>query len=284
MLSTERLVRSDSDYYIYTPGSLATNLFLYPSIVGHFTYNPGYRLSRDSFDSFLCIYVKRGQGTIISNGQRVEASQDQIVLLDCYTPHAYEVTKTWDTLWMHFDGPSARGYYDAITQGKDFVLTLNSTYRFEKYLNKIYEAFRDSTPVNDATLNNWIVNMMTELLVSRETSDKGAVGSDIIEDIVSYIMDHLSEDITLEALARKASLSPFYFSRLFKKETGFTPHDYILTTKINHAKFLLLSSSMSIKDICFQLGFNSESAFCTAFKKKIGETPSEFRSNHSTSF
>jgi AraC-like DNA-binding protein len=101
-------------------------------------------------------------------------------------------------------------------------------------------------------------------------------------DVVSYIMEHLSEDVSLEELAKKASLSPFYFSRLFKKETGFTPHDYILTTRINHAKFLLLTSSLSIKDICFQLGFSSESAFCTAFKKKIGETPSEFRTNHTT--
>ena len=280
MRSQERYVRKDSDYYIHTPGSLASNLFLYPSIVGHFTYEPGYRLSRDSFDSFLCIYVKHGSGTIRSGGESYDVSKGQIVFLDCYRPHAYEVSQTWDTMWMHFDGTNARGYYDAITQGRNLVITLGSTYRFEKYLNKIYEAFRDSAPVNDATLNNWIVNMMTELLVSRESSDKGAGGSEIIEDVVSYIMDHLSEDMPLETLAGKASLSPFYFSRLFKKETGFTPHDYILTTKINHAKFLLLTSSMSIKDICFQLGFSSESAFCTAFKKKIGETPSEFRTNH----
>jgi AraC-like DNA-binding protein len=284
MLSTERLVRKDSDYYIYTPGSLASNLFLYPSIVGHFTYQSGYRLSRDSFDSFLCIYVKNGCGTILSGKERYEVSRGQIILLDCYQPHTYEVNQPWETLWMHFDGVQARGYYDAITQGKNLVVTLSSTYRFEKYLTKIYEAFRDSTPVNDATLNNWIVNMMTELLVSRESTDRSANGSDVIEDVVSYIMEHLSEDVSLEELARKASLSPFYFSRLFKKETGFTPHDYILTTRINHAKFLLLTSSLSIKDICFQLGFSSESAFCTAFKKKIGETPSEFRTNHTTSF
>lgn len=278
MLSTEKFINPKSDYYIYTPGSTAQNLFLYPTIVGHFKYESGYHLYRESFDSFLCIFIKQGSCTVKALGQTYTASENQIIFLDCYQPHSYESDTPWEAQWIHFDGPLARGYYEAITQNKNIVITLSSTYRFEKYLSKIYLAFKNSEPISDAKMNNWIVNLMTELFTSKQPSDN-VNSSDIVEDIVSYIMDNLDQELSLEDLAAKANLSPFYFSRLFKKETGFSPHDYILTTRINHAKYLLRTSTMSVKDICFTLGFSSESAFCTAFKKKTNSSPGDFRSS-----
>ncbi len=284
MFSNEKFINPKSDYYIYTPGSTAQNLFLYPTIIGHFKYERGYHLYRDSFDSFLIIFIKQGSCTVRALGQSFEAHENQIIFLDCYQPHAYESNTPWEAEWFHFDGPLARGYYDAITQNKNIVLNLSTTYRFEKYLSKIYCAFKDSKPISDATMNNWIVNLMTELFVSKQTTDGSGSSSDVIEDVVSYIRDNLASDLALEDLAAKANLSPFYFSRLFKKETGFSPHDYILTTRINHAKYLLLTTSLSVKDICFELGFSSESAFCTAFKKKTLQSPGDFKSSHTKDY
>ena len=85
------------------------------------------------------------------------------------------------------------------------------------------------------------------------------------------------QELSLEDLAAQAALSPFYFSRLFKRETGFSPHRYILAARIGNAKFLLQSTGDSVKRICFTVGFTSESSFCTAFKKETGLTPSEYR-------
>ncbi len=280
MLSTEKFVKPNSDFYVYTPSTLAAKLFLYPTIVGHFSYEPGYNLHRDSYDSFLCMYIKNGSCSVTSDGKTFTAGKGQIVLLDCYKPHSYSSDVAWDAFWFHFDGVQARDYYNEITANRNIVLSLGATYRFEKYIKKIYEVFKDSIPTADALLNSWIINIMTELMVNRAVLEKENIISDVIEDIISYITDNISENITLEQLAKKASLSPYYFSRQFKAETGFTPHDYILTAKINHAKYLLVSSQMSIKDICFNLGFNSESAFCIAFKKKVDATPSEYRSSN----
>ena len=106
---------------------------------------------------------------------------------------------------------------------------------------------------------------------------EGHVSANFIEDMVAYINEHLAGPLTLEELASQASLSPFYFSRLFKKETGFTPHGYVITARVNNAKFLLKSSNATIKEICFGTGFTSESSFCTTVKKITGSTPSEYR-------
>lgn len=277
MLSTEALVSPGSDYYIYTPSAQAQGLFLYPLLVGHFQYLPGYCLRRSSLDSFLIMHVTRGGCQVEWGGRQFRARAGQIVVLDCYASHAYHTADGWEAEWLHFDGPCARGYFDAVTGGDSPVVTLKNSYRFEKNLHQIYTQFRDAAPVREAVLNNCIVNLITELLVSRETANPGAQSAGIIEDSVAYINDHLTQELPLADLAAQAALSPFYFSHLFKKETGFSPHQYILATRISSAKFLLQSTGDSVKTICFTVGFTSESSFCTAFKRETGLTPSEYR-------
>lgn len=278
MLSAENLVAHGSDYYIYTPSAQAQGLFLYPLIVGRFQYLPGYCLRRTALDSFLVMHVVRGGCKVECGGKHFRAREGQVVVLDCYAPHAYYTSGGWEAAWLHFDGPCARGYYDAVLSGGSPVISLKNSYRFEKYLNKLYTQFRDALPTREALLNSYIVNLLTELLVGRDSANPGAQSAGIIDDSIAYINDHLTYELSLEGLAAKAALSPFYFSRLFKKETGFSPHQYILATRISNAKFLLQSTDDSVKNICFTVGFTSESSFCTAFKKETGLTPSEFRS------
>jgi len=277
MLSTEQGVIHGSDYYIYTPSSQATAMFLYPISTGYFRYLPGYCLRRSSYDSFLIMYMRKGSCEIESGGRTYHAKADQIVLLDCYKPHCYYTTTGWDAEWLHFDGSNARNYFEAILDNGIPVIGLHDTYRFEKYLHKIYSSFKEHLSIKEALLNNYIVNILTELLIGRDLEHSVNVSASIIEDTVAYINEHLTDPLTLEELASQASLSTFYFSRLFKKETGFTPHGYVITARVNIAKFLLKSSNSTIKEICFGTGFTSESSFCTTFKKVTGSTPSEYR-------
>lgn len=281
MLSIEKGVIPGSDYYVYTPSAQASAMFLYPVSTGYFRYLPGYCLRRASFDSFLIMYMRRGSCEVETGGRTYHAEADQIVLLDCYEPHCYYTGTGWDAEWLHFDGVNARGYYKAIVENRIPVISLHDTYRFEKYLHKLYTSFRDHISIKEALLNNYIVNILTELLIGCDAEHSANVSSSIIEDTVAYINEHLAAPLTLKALASQASLSPFYFSRLFKKETGFTPHGYVIMARVNNAKFLLKSSNATIKEICFGTGFTSESSFCTTFKKITGSTPSEYRESTS---
>ena len=111
MISYEPGVMKDSDYYVYTASSLAEKTFFYPVCVGHFLYDATYSLKRSSYDSFLIVYMKKGQCIVTTNNQTYTARENQIILLDCYKPHGYYTNTGWESEWIHFDGIAARAYF-----------------------------------------------------------------------------------------------------------------------------------------------------------------------------
>jgi AraC-like DNA-binding protein len=98
-----------------------------------------------------------------------------------------------------------------------------------------------------------------------------------IAKTVLYIRKHLNEAIELEKLAEISCLSKDHFIRLFKKELGTTPLQYINQKKIEKAQFLLITEELAVKEIAFQLAFDDYSYFNRLFKKTTGVTPQEYR-------
>lgn len=98
-----------------------------------------------------------------------------------------------------------------------------------------------------------------------------------IAKTVLYIRKHLNEAIELEKLAEISCLSKDHFIRLFKKELGTTPLQYINQKKIEKAQLLLITEELAVKEIAFQLAFEDYSYFNRLLKKITGVTPQEYR-------
>jgi AraC family transcriptional regulator len=94
--------------------------------------------------------------------------------------------------------------------------------------------------------------------------------------VVSYIEEHLTEQISLATLARLVHLSTFYFCRAFKQSFGMPPRRYHTMRRIERAKILLAKPSPSVTDIGFTLGFSQTSTFSAAFRKATGRTPTSY--------
>ena len=99
-----------------------------------------------------------------------------------------------------------------------------------------------------------------------------------VRHAIDYIYDHLHEPLKMEELAKTEGLSPGYFSKLFAKEVGTPVKAYILSVKIHTAANMLANRNYSISDIAYSLGFSSQSAFTTAFRQLMGQTPAAYRS------
>ncbi len=94
----------------------------------------------------------------------------------------------------------------------------------------------------------------------------------IITNSLEYINDSLSENISLSTLAQVSNLSKYHFIRVFKKNTGLTPHHYILTLKVQKARNMIIKGH-SLASAAYELGFCDQSHFIRNFRKLYGYSP-----------
>ncbi|HLJ24583.1 MAG TPA: AraC family transcriptional regulator [Candidatus Acidoferrales bacterium] len=95
--------------------------------------------------------------------------------------------------------------------------------------------------------------------------------------VLAFIDAHLDKNITLADLAHEAHLSVFYFATQFKRSTGLSPQQYILHRRVNRARELLRTTSLSVLDVSLDLGFRHQNNFTRAFRRITGTTPTRFR-------
>lgn len=92
-----------------------------------------------------------------------------------------------------------------------------------------------------------------------------------------YIREHLSDDLSVERLAKMCNLDSTYFHKLYTAAFGITPAKRILQFRINAAKRGLIAGRISLGELASQCGFTSQSYFCYRFKQETGMTPLEYR-------
>ncbi|MFN2608275.1 MAG: helix-turn-helix domain-containing protein [Acidimicrobiales bacterium] len=86
-----------------------------------------------------------------------------------------------------------------------------------------------------------------------------------------------AEPLTVADLAREAGLSAAHFSREFRRTFGETPHQYLLTRRLERAAALLRNTDRTVTDICFDVGLTSVGSFVTSFRRVHGASPLAYR-------
>jgi AraC-like DNA-binding protein len=88
------------------------------------------------------------------------------------------------------------------------------------------------------------------------------------------------DPLDVSALARAAHLSPAHFSREFRRSFGETPHQYLLTRRLERATALLRNTDRTVADICFTVGLSSVGSFTSSFGRTFGLSPTAYRAAH----
>lgn len=132
----------------------------------------------------------------------------------------------------------------------------------------------------DAIANALAAHLIQYYSVRKPTLQEysGGLSRRKLERAIDYIHANIDRDLGLQELANLVGMSPRYFAMLFKQSTGFSPHQYVIRTRIDLAKTLLKQGRISIADIAQNVGFANQSHLNLHFKRLVGVTPKQFQS------
>lgn len=255
------------------PSNFAKHALYYIPQYGHFYCDDRYCISRNTLDWLLMIYICEGTLHLKSRGNSYTAGKDSIALLDCRTPQRYYCKDTVDFMWFHFCGSHSDAYADYLfeQQGVVFPPDSEQTLRFQHIFSSV-----QSISGNEHMISADIHGLLSTLA----TSQQHLAHHQSLAPAVEYIRKNFAQPVSLDDLADQCCMSTSHLIRSFQRYLNCTPHEYLLSFRLNQSKKLLLSTSMSIEQIAEECGFNSASHFARSFRKNNGTSPSSFRHVH----
>lgn len=278
MKSTETGVLKKSEVYFSSPSQTAKKLYYYPISAGHFFCINGYHLIRNNYNSLLITHIINGTFTYIKEGKHITAHTGDTVILDCYQPHEYYTNDSFESIWIHLSGANSFELFEEIEKAEGNLVKCRDINHVKKLLFRIYDSISGVNPPSELNMSLDIYKLFAELLNPQSIKSKGESDyEDNIQEIKNYIAENLNEKLTVQKLADKTHMSTSHFSRVFKQQTGFSPYDYVLITRLNKAKYLLQKTEMTVAAIAYETGFNSESNFICFFTDNEGISPGKFR-------
>jgi AraC family transcriptional regulator len=280
-------VLPESAIYFFTPSDMAKNLLFYVTRCGHYFCDNRYSFSsRSELGSaanrlnFLLFYVVKGSLALEFDNRTYAIGQDQVAFIDCHQPHFYYAPESVEFLWVHFDGVNARQFYDQIitSRGKQ-VFAVPAKGDLYRYILKIIACSYNVRGLPEIEHSLTLYKILCNLLFAPQSSLEPGDDESPISQAVSYIEQNLFSDLSVGAAAESVNLSYAHFCRLFRRQTGYSPKEYIVIKRISQAKYLLNTTNLSIKEIAFTVGYNSETNFISSFITKVGISPGTFRKN-----
>lgn len=278
MKCNETGVLAKSEVYFSSPSQTAKKIYFYPISAGHFFCNSNYHLIRDNYDSLLITHILSGSFTYVKDGKHITARKDDTVILDCYKPHEYYTNDSFESVWIHISGANSTDIFNEIESTEGNLIKCKDIQHLRKLLFRVFDSMKGETPTTELNYSLDIYKIFTELLNPQSAKTKGEISyEDSVHKVKEYIAENLNENLTIKDLAESVNMSSSHFSRVFKQQTGFSPYDYILISRINRAKYLLQTTNLTIASVAYEVGFNSESNFIYYFTENEGISPGKFR-------
>lgn len=248
--------------------------FFIPEYGKTFPGTPCYQLRLSS--PFGCVqYVISGSGVIMCNDKIVTVCEGDTFLLPEGSNQIYysNPDNHFERIWINYEGELASSLLKIYEIEDTFVFRKMNTHDI---LEEIHTCCRKNT--NPEIYKQETARLFLKLVQFLSENNKAV--SDVhppVEQLRHYIDCHITQNIKLADIAKQLCYSPEHIIRVFKKQYGITPHQYIIQSKIRLAMIMLRSTDSSIEEISEKLSFSDPHHFSAQFQKHTGERPSSYR-------
>lgn len=221
-----------------------------------------------------------GRGRILLDGQEYIAEPDTVALMNLAHAHRYETLGDhWDYEWVNFTAPCCAYYESQINPNGFTIYDLHGNARIPGLVQEIRAGVMQAGLHESVTVTVRCLDLL-DAFCAMATAYQQQQLPNCTQNVlatIQYIDEHYMEDITLDQLAEMAFLSKFYYTRIFTSQKGMTPYKYLTNVRLNHARSLMLSTSLSIDKIGWQVGYGGSRNLIRAFKQATGVTPDKYR-------
>ena len=227
------------------------------------------------------LYFTDGNGYVHLGEEKISVKTGDIVIINSNVAHSF-TSDTWVEYYCLIPDREFCQTNAIDTNCVHFKSHIDDTLARELFEHVITE-FSSCDLYRNAGIKNAVLALLI-YLARNYTESVHSYGNisetDSIQFSIGYILANISENFTIEELAKKANLSKYHFIREFKKVTGDTPIVFVHKHKCEIASKMLKSGSYTIREVCEKNGFDSLSYFGKIFKRYIGSSPSEFLKKH----
>ena len=226
--------------------------------------------------------VTEGHYKAVLNGKPCTVKAGDLILIPSGVVFQFDGApcKKFKQYWVHFNMSVA-------SKNTDFLMGFQTDYMFNvkpkselknicSLFDELNAAAADNSQLSKFTTKAILMFLISYCLKRLHAVDKSSNAS-IVKLVNAYVYNNLQERITVAELAEHFNIGEPYFIRLFKKETGLTPLQYIINKKFEIVRGLLDNTNLPIHNIMYQVGFIDANSFSRAFKKYAGCSPSEYR-------
>lgn len=238
-------------------------------------------------NEYSIVYVTSGVHKFENPSAIHEISKGTIRIINPYEQH-----KTLDSKWSYINFMLTREYINFIMKNSfnssleniEFIPTIKDEKATELFLELNSSIVLKNTSLMEIDINAisfieyLISNYSLNKLVRNKVCIEEKPSIEITEEVKKYIEKNFKEKITLDDIAEDLRINKFLFLSEFKKRIKMTPYQYLLITRANHAKELILKN-VSLNEVAYECGFSDQSNMIKNFKKVYNYTPSIVQKN-----
>ncbi len=258
---------------------IPTDVGMYPRAQYHYRERPA------GAEENILIYCAEGEGWCEVGGKRLALHPHEALLIPRGEPHTYGAAEqnAWSIHWAHFIGTEAEYFLYQLPPGEHTLAVDEScAARVEALFNACYNSFEAGFALHRLIYCAQILHHLLGCLLfdNRAFSaerERESAHARSIEPMLAFLQQNVERQVTLAEMAEQAKLSASQFSFLFKQQTGYSPVDYFIHLKMQHAVALLTSTEKSVHEIAYELGYQDPYYFSRLFKKVMGASPRRYR-------